>query len=472
MTEGITLKNLVSMTNGVVGLSLLAMPYCFSQCGLILGTLTLLFCALMTSYSCKLIIRTIEIAKTNSFEYLAYKVFGHRGKLFIEICIILLLFGSLVTNQQALCDTGPVFFTKLLNLQNYPVPRFGFMVVFTVLISLPLSLSKRLEALHSLNTCAILFYFCFGLYLMWEASYKLVDYTWLEKIKLWEITGLLKCFPIFSVSFSCQTVLFVVYSELENKEIIDKLADSGILISFICYFLTGFFGYISYYDVTIYGNITYNIPDSFLSQFFLYGFIICVISGFPFIIYPCRTSLNTLFFSQSDELMDDEVYMPEHRFKNLTYILVFLTTSTAVLVPNLEFVLSLTGSTAGSLTAYVWPSMLYKFVKGRINFQREYLLNAFLFLGIVIFCICSVATFFEFKPTQENNEADSVVTEPPDSLAFYDNQGFDVQRIKARLEPAVPMEQMLEKFITVGKTIVPVPETIARNIFNEKTEEK
>lgn len=31
MTEGITFKNFVSMTNGVVGLSILTMPYCFKE---------------------------------------------------------------------------------------------------------------------------------------------------------------------------------------------------------------------------------------------------------------------------------------------------------------------------------------------------------------------------------------------------------------------------------------------------------
>ncbi|RNA44593.1 sodium-coupled neutral amino acid transporter 10 isoform X1 [Brachionus plicatilis] len=206
MTQGITLKNLVSMTNGVVGLSILTMPYCFKECGLLLGTLTLLFCALMCSYSCKLIIKTIQIAKINSFEYLAFKTFGEKGKLLIEICIIFLLFGSLVTNQQALCDTGPAFVSKLFNLHEKAIPRSVFMFIFTLLISLPLALSKKLEALQSLNASAILFYFTFGLYLMWEAGFKLMDHVWFDKIRLWHFSGLLKCFPIFSISFSCQTL--------------------------------------------------------------------------------------------------------------------------------------------------------------------------------------------------------------------------------------------------------------------------
>ncbi len=41
---------------------------------------------------------------------------------------------------------------------------------------------------------------------MWLASEKMtIDAAWVDNIKLWDFSGLLKCFPIFSISFSCQT---------------------------------------------------------------------------------------------------------------------------------------------------------------------------------------------------------------------------------------------------------------------------
>jgi hypothetical protein len=42
--------------------------------------------------------------------------------------------------------------------------------------------------------------------MIWLASERMnEDRMWLVEIKLWDFSGLLKCFPIFSISFSCQT---------------------------------------------------------------------------------------------------------------------------------------------------------------------------------------------------------------------------------------------------------------------------
>lgn len=109
--EMIKLKEIIGMSNGVLGLSILTMPFCFQQvirliqfntqwnfnyfikfilclllkCGLILGTLSLLTSALMTSYSCRLLVKIINMKKTKTFEFLALRIFGHKAKLLLEI---------------------------------------------------------------------------------------------------------------------------------------------------------------------------------------------------------------------------------------------------------------------------------------------------------------------------------------------------------------------------------------------------
>jgi amino acid permease len=81
------------------------MPFCFEQvsflliifgnkmykliflfkCGLILGSITLIVCALLTSYSCRLLIESSDIHRVRKFEFLAFKLFGNKGKIFLEI---------------------------------------------------------------------------------------------------------------------------------------------------------------------------------------------------------------------------------------------------------------------------------------------------------------------------------------------------------------------------------------------------
>lgn len=149
------------MTNGIIGVSILAMPYCFAkvsrrrhrqsseivsdcvfvflQSGIILGIVMLVLSGIMTSYSCKLLIKSAVIQRSRTLEYLSFRTFGRNGKLLMEIwyvglipprprptnladfrqcffSIILLLFGTLVTYQETLGDTAPSFLAKLFEV--------------------------------------------------------------------------------------------------------------------------------------------------------------------------------------------------------------------------------------------------------------------------------------------------------------------------------------------------------------------
>jgi hypothetical protein len=121
----------------------------------------------------------------------------------------------------------------------------------------------------------------------------------------------------------------VVYNELSEsgKETITPLVDAAIGIAFLAYFLVSFqkiknkkriifilnkllikrifelywkaglFGYLAFHNVEIQGNVITNIPETFMRQFLIMGFIICVISGSAICIFPCRTTLNTFLFA-------------------------------------------------------------------------------------------------------------------------------------------------------------------------------
>ncbi|RNA44585.1 hypothetical protein BpHYR1_035178, partial [Brachionus plicatilis] len=138
-----------------------------------------------------------------------------------------------------------------------------------------------------------------------------------------------------------------------------------------------------------------------------------------------------------DDLIDSEIYIPE----------------------DLEFVLSLTGATAGSLIAYVWPSMIHRFLRRENEHKKELFLNIFLFIGIVIFCICSIATFFEFEPTKENDE-----------ILSNDKNSFTTTSLKRKM--AFPMDRIINKMVSSKMKILPEQITRIHNNFKEKIEER
>ncbi len=109
----VTERNLTNMTNAVLGISVLTMPFCFSQCGIVLGLAALAVSAFMTSYSCKLLMKTSQLNKTSNLEFLAFRAYGPVGKVLLELSVILLLFGSLVTYQQTLNYSLPNMLANL-----------------------------------------------------------------------------------------------------------------------------------------------------------------------------------------------------------------------------------------------------------------------------------------------------------------------------------------------------------------------
>ena len=73
--------------------------------------------------------------------------------------------------------------------------------------------------------------------------------------------------------------------------------DFSMAIAFLAYWSVGVFGALAFHNTKISGNVITMIPDSFISQIVLFGLIICVLSGFPYMIFPCRNSINTFLFT-------------------------------------------------------------------------------------------------------------------------------------------------------------------------------
>ena len=71
-------KSVLSLSNAIVGVSVLSMGYCFQQCGIILATLLVIICAVITSYSCKILIASAQITHSTNYEYLAMRAVGKK----------------------------------------------------------------------------------------------------------------------------------------------------------------------------------------------------------------------------------------------------------------------------------------------------------------------------------------------------------------------------------------------------------
>ena len=65
-----TFRSVITLANSIIGVSILAMPFCFKQCGIVLATLMILLSGVVVKVSCHFMIKAALIARRRNYELL------------------------------------------------------------------------------------------------------------------------------------------------------------------------------------------------------------------------------------------------------------------------------------------------------------------------------------------------------------------------------------------------------------------
>ncbi|XP_077297380.1 uncharacterized protein LOC143919069 isoform X2 [Arctopsyche grandis] len=384
----------ITLANSIIGVGILAMPFCFQQCGIILSILLLTLSGFMSRLACHFLLKSAIKSRRRNFEVLAFHVFGNAGKFSVEIGIIGFLMGTCIAYFVVVGDLGPQIIAKIFSMNQSDNLRTGVMVIVSLFCVLPLGLLKNVDSLSNVCAVTIGFYFCLVMKVIAEAAGQTFSGEWMSKVEYWKPDGVLRCLPIFSMSLFCQTQLFEIYDTLPNASLekMNTVTKNAVSICSVVYVLVGFFGYVAFSSQPISGNILTNLSPTIMSDVIKLGFVMSLAFSFPLIIFPCRASLYSLLYRKGQVAPHDLIsnMMPDTRFKYLTVFIIGTTLLISLMLPNIELVLGFVGSTIGVIICVIFPAACFICISLK-NTNERILAQIVLCFGIVIMVLGTYA---------------------------------------------------------------------------------
>ncbi|XP_015190425.1 PREDICTED: putative sodium-coupled neutral amino acid transporter 10 [Polistes dominula] len=443
------LSHVMTLANSIIGVSVLAMPFCFKQCGIILAALILLLSNFLSRFACHLLIKSSVMSRRRNFELLAFYAFGYMGKFLVELFIIGFLVGTCIAFFVVVGDLGPQIVGKLIDKKPDDI-RTSLLLITSIFIILPLGLLRNIDSLSSICTATVGFYACLVLKVFTESIQHIFAGDWTNNVYFWRSSGILQCLPIFSMALFCQTQLFEIYETIPNVSL-EKMNDvvrGALNICTLVYLCVGFFGYIAFCTQPFTGNILMSFEPSISSDMIKMGFFFSVAFSFPLVIFPCRASLNSLLFRRVHTHEPSMNYMPEVRFRCLTIAIVSFSVITGILMPNIEFVLGLVGSTIGVMICLMFPAAFFISMSNKHTNERL-LAQAILFVGVWIMVLGTYANLYAME--ESSNTKIGITTDRSlnqlDNLPLHFNKE-DIHMIPVSSNPKI-LSNVKEKVIHV-----------------------
>lgn len=151
------ISHVMTLANGIIGVSVLAMPFCFKQCGIILATLVLILSSILSRLSCYFLMKSAVMSRRRNFEFLAFHAFGPMGKFLVELCVIGFLLGTCIAFFVVVGDLGPQIIGEMIDKQPEDI-RTSLLITTAFFIVLPLGLLRNIDSLATVSTASIGFY--------------------------------------------------------------------------------------------------------------------------------------------------------------------------------------------------------------------------------------------------------------------------------------------------------------------------
>ncbi|XP_023402002.1 solute carrier family 38 member 6 isoform X6 [Loxodonta africana] len=162
--------------------------------------------------------------------------------------------------------------------------------------------------------------------------------------------------PTMAFSFLCHTSILPIYCELQSpsKKRMQNVTNTAIALSFLIYFISALFGYLTFYDKVeselLQGYSKY-LPHDLIVMTVKLCILFAVLLTVPLIHFPARKALMMVFFSN----------FPFSWIRHclVTLALNIIIVLLAIYVPDIRNVFGVVGSSTSTCLIFVFPGLFY-----------------------------------------------------------------------------------------------------------------
>ncbi|KAI0980921.1 hypothetical protein GJ496_009844 [Pomphorhynchus laevis] len=359
------------LSNCMMGVSIVAMPQCFRNTGILFSTLLLFK----------------RILKVQSYDAIAGALLGKQVRLFVQSCVCLMLIGLVIAYQTAIRSLLVKIFmaNSILNStdhdlmivhgkndidqKKYMMPNIGgslSLCILTVLIAFPLSLSSGADRLGCISYCAIILYGLLAIFICLHSTVNIFSrhLQIAQNVSIWCWEGMTTSLPIFLLGMCCHPWVVSTldtstskYQRVQGEQIIDK----AIILTASLYWIAGVFGCLGFEGSLVPGDYLFVLDKRSTKGIVELIFIVTCLLSIPLLLHPCRILICSKLSPQIQNVLPLQSKLEKTPLSNtpvyVTAVLLIITTSTALLSQSIEKILCIVGSILSSFIALIFPAM-------------------------------------------------------------------------------------------------------------------
>ncbi|XP_069063510.1 solute carrier family 38 member 6 isoform X2 [Pleurodeles waltl] len=360
--------------NAIMGSGILGLSFVMANTGIIGFSILLLLVASLASYSIYLLLSMCIQTAVTSYEDIGLFAFGSPGKVLVASTILIQNIGAMSSYLFIIKTELPAAIAGFLigdHTGSWYLDGEILLVLTAVCIVFPLALLPKIGFLGYTSSLSFFFMVFFALVVVikkWYIPCPLTLNPTIEYIQVANSSDECRpklfnfskksafAIPTMAFSFLCHTSVLPIYCELKSpsKRRMQNVANLGIGLSFLIYFISALFGYLTFYDKVnselLEGYSKYLPHDALIITVRLV-ILLAVMLTVPLIHFPARKAFIMMCFSG-------------YPFSCVRHIIVTVALNTiivllAIYVPDISNVFGVIGSTTSTCLLFVFPSLFY-----------------------------------------------------------------------------------------------------------------